>query len=295
MPARDGLFFRSDYFGDAAAFAALAGLIEDVFGIDIAVMDRLGGPDPTSMPFAWFDEAGACIANISAFSLPLVIDGVFVRAAGLQSGAVRPDHRGRGLYRTVMEAALAHCDSEGFEAVALITDTPDLYGRYGFQSLPQHRFSGTAPHGGRAVSSRRLDISSEADLALLCRLIEGRRPVSDRFAPLRQREMFLFNALLMPEVKLDLLEDHRAVIAWRTGEDGSFELIDIVGTRIPWLADILASLRVGASRITVHFAPDHLGWMGTAIPDESGMVLMLRSARDLSPREPFALAPMAEF
>ncbi|WP_432346492.1 GNAT family N-acetyltransferase [Shinella yambaruensis] len=295
MPDRKGLSFRSDYFGDGAAWRALADLLKDIFGIDVTVMDRLGGPDPTTMPFAWFDDAGRCIANISAFSLPLVINGTFVRAAGLQSGAVRPEHRGKGLYRDVMEAALRHCDAEGFEAVALLTDTPDLYHRHGFRTLAQHRFSGPAPAGGRDGPLRRLDIGSEVDLTLLGRLLDGRRPVSDRFAPLRQKEMFLFNAALMPDLRLDLMEEANAVIAWQMGEDDGFDLLDVVGARIPSLADILASLHLAPARVTMHFAPDHLVWAGTAVPDEGDMVLMLRAAGDLAPEQPFALSPMAAF
>jgi predicted N-acetyltransferase YhbS len=296
MPAdRRGLTFRSDYFGDPTAWRALAGLLEDTFGIDVTAMDRLGGPDPTSMPFAWFDAEDTCIANITAFSLPLVINGSFVRAAGLQSGAVRPSHRGQGLYRDVMQAALEHCDGEGFEAVALLTDKPGLYGRHGFRTLAQHRFRGPAPTGGRAGPVRRLGIENDADVTLLHRLLEGRRPVSDRFAPLRQLEMFLFNASMMPDLRLDLMEADNAVIAWQTGQDGSFELLDVVGANIPRLADILAGLRIVPSRVTTYFAPDHLDWPGEATGDTGDMVLMLRSGRDVRPPEPFGLPPMAEF
>lgn len=295
MPDREGLSFRSDYFGDSAAQRALAGLIEDIFEIDVTVMDRLGGPDPTSTAFAWFDGEGRCVANISAFSLPLIVNGIFVRAAGLQSGAVRPEHRGKGLYRDVMEAALRHCDAEGFEAIALLTDTPGLYHRHGFRTLAQHRFSGPAPTGGQAGPLRRLDIDSEADVTLLGRLLDGRRPVSDRFAPLRQKEMFLFNAALMPDLILDLMEETGAIIAWRMGEDGDFDLLDVVGARIPSLADILASLHIAPARITVHFAPDHLEWAGAAAAEVGDMVFMLRGPEGLSPRQPFGLPPMAEF
>jgi predicted N-acetyltransferase YhbS len=295
MPDRPGLIFRSDYFGDTAAWHSLATLLEETFGIDVTALDRLGGPDPTSMPFAWFDADGICIANITAFSLPLVTNGTFVRAAGLQSGAVRPNHRGQGLFRDVMEAALDRCDAEGFEAVALLTDKPALYERHGFRTLAQHRFVGAAPMGGRAGSVRRLDIQSESDVTLLRRLLEGRGPVSDRFAPLRQMEMFVFNASLMPDLRLDMMEDANAIIAWQAGDDGSVELLDIVSARIPSLADILASLRITPSRVIAHFAPDHLAWDGEAIPDLGDMVLMLRSANGLRPEQPFALPPMAEF
>ena len=79
------------------------------------------------------------------------------------------------------------------------------------------------------------------------------------------------------------------------GEDGAFELFDVVGARIPALADILASLRLTPPRVTVHFAPDHLGWAGEPIAETSNMVLMLRGAENLRPQKPFALPPMAEF
>ena len=296
MPAdRPGLIFRSDYFGDTTAWLALADLLENVFGIDVTTLDRLGGPDPTSIPFAWFDIEGACVANITAFSLPLVVDGAFVRAAGLQSGAVRPSHRGQSLYRHVMEAALDHCDAEGFEAVLLLTDKPALYERHGFRTLVQHRFSGAAPAGGRVCPVRKLDMANEGDVTLLARLIDGRRPVSDRLAPLRQREMFLFNASLMPNLQLHLMETDNAVIAWQTGEDGRFDLLDVVGPSIPSLADMLASLRLAPTHVTVHFAPDHLAWDGEAVPYAGDTVLMMRSMRALWPDRPLALSPMAEF
>lgn len=294
MDRREGLSFRSHYLDDPVAWRALTGLLDDVFEIDITIMGRLGGPDPTSVPFGWFDADGTCIANITAFSLPLVIDGVEVRAAGLQSGAVRPSHRSRGLYRNVMEAALDHCDAEGFEAVALLTDTPDLYRRYGFVPLAQSRFAGAPPASGKAHPVRRLNIGNEADVALLRRLLADRQSVSGRFAPLRQVEMFLFNACLMPDLRLDLMGES-TVIAWQAGEDGGFELLDIVGTDIPSLADILASLRIAPPRVLVHFAPDRLAWEGKPGPDTGDMVLMLRAKDSFQPEQPFALPPMAEF
>lgn len=290
-----GLIFRAHYIDDRAAWQGLCDLLRDIFEIDVSGLDRLGGPDPTSAPFGFFDADGACIANITAFAMPLVIDGVFVRAAGLQSGAVRPSHRGRGLYRAVMEAALDHCDAEGFEAVVLLTDKPALYEKHGFRPLPQHRFAGVPPTGGQAFATRRLHLANEADLTLLSRLLDGRAPVSDRFAPLRQKEMFLFNASLMPDLKLDLLGEAGVVVAWQADGEGNVDILDIVGTRMPALADILASLDVTPQRVTVHFAPDHLAWEGEAIADDGEMVFMLRGPDDLQPALPFALPPMAAF
>ncbi len=295
MTGHPALVLRANYFGDPIASRALAALLDDIFGIDVTILDRLGGPDPTGVPFAWFDASSTCIANISAFSMPLVINGNFTRAAGLQSGAVRPEYRGRGLFRSVMEAALDYCDSEGFEAVTLLTDKPALYEPYGFWALTQHRFIGPAPTGGRAAATRRLDMASDADVTFLRRLLNARRPVSDRFAPLRQVEMFLFNAALMPDLRLDFMEENGAVIAWQQSEEGTFELFDVAGAQIPTLADVITSLRITPSRIRVHFAPDHLDWTGEAVADDGDMVLMLRGADGLHPEHLFALPPMAEF
>jgi GNAT superfamily N-acetyltransferase len=163
-----GLTFRQDYFGDDAAWAALVSLLKDTFGIDIDPLRQLGGADPTSMPFGWFDDTGTLAANLSAFAMPIVINGRTINAAGFQSGAVRPPWRGRGLYRDVTAKALEWCDQQRFEAVVLYTDKPDLYTPYGFVSLPMHLHAGDAPTPIPATTpSRRLDPWNAEDLALL--------------------------------------------------------------------------------------------------------------------------------
>lgn len=150
-----GLTFRQDYFGDPAGWAALVCLLRDIFGIDIGPLQQLGGPDPTSMPFGWFDAEGELAANISAFALPFVLNGKIVHAAGLQSGAVRPPWRGRGLYRDVTVKALDWCEKQGFEAVILYTDKPSLYEAYGFRAIPLHRYEGPAPDPSSSVARAR--------------------------------------------------------------------------------------------------------------------------------------------
>ncbi|MBP2442688.1 GNAT family N-acetyltransferase [Rhizobium leguminosarum] len=295
-PDSAGLTFRQDYFGDPAGWAALVCLLKDIFGIDIGPLQQLGGPDPTSMSFGWFDAEGALAANISAFALPFVFNGTIIHAAGLQSGAVRPPWRGRGLYRDVTVKALDWCERQGFEAVILYTDKPSLYEAYGFRAIPQHRYEGAAPDPSIFVEPARLLAPSNADdLALLQSLLKARSPVSTSLSVTVNAAMFLINTQLDPDVRVSLLEDQQAAIAWKMDATGRFSLLDVVATEIPTLAAILGGLDIASAAVDVFFRPDKLGWTGAPQPVESGTVLMLRGLGDEAPHFPAMLSPMADF
>jgi GNAT superfamily N-acetyltransferase len=296
MSAIPGLVYREDYFSDPAGWSAVKDLLRDIFGIDISPLDRLGGPDPTSMPSAWFDENGRCIANLSAFSMPVVMNGRPVRAAGLQSGAVRPEWRGRGLFRSVLTRTLERIDDAGFAAALLYTDKPTLYEPYGFVAVQQFFFEGTPPASGtQQAGTRRLDVNDAGDLDILRGLLARRSPVSYRFAVSAQSAMFLLNCVLVDAVRLDVLTDYECVVAWRMGAGEVFELLDIVGPEMPSLATILALLSIAPAKVIVHVPPDRLGWMGTSVRGETDLVFMIRGATGRVPTEPFCLSPMAEF
>lgn len=290
------LTLRQGYIGDPAAFLALADLLQDSFGIDISFQMNLGGPDPTSMPFGYFDPSGRCVANFSAFSMPLVVKGRAVRAAGYQSGAVRPDYRGQGLYGTLMKRAFNWAEREGFEAGVLLTDKPGLYEPYGFRTVPQFKFQGVVPRAGFPSSlARDLDLKQEADLHITQMALEARQPVSEIFSVVRQKEMFLLNARLDPEIRLSLLAEDDAVIAWKPQGETSLEILDVAARHIPPLTHIMASLGASFERAEVFFPMDRLGWEGVAIPHQSDCVLMVRGLEPASLAQPLMLSPMADF
>lgn len=298
MPATidsHGLTFRQDYFGDPAAWAALVALLQDTFGIDVGIQDRFGGPDPTSMPFGYFDENGVCAANFTAFSMPLMIDGRLVKAAGFQSGAVRPHWRGRGLYRDLMTRAFGWCDEQGFELGILLTDKPAMYKPYGFAVLPQQRFVGAPPADMESDGrSRALSVERAGDVALIRQILRERVPVSSVFAVASQAEMFLLNSVFDQEVRLSYLEQHEAIVAWKT-EGTSFQLLDIAGKTIPPLPAILSALDQHPNSVEVCFPPDKLGWQGAPEPLMSDISLMVRGNAADRLSAPVILSPMAEF
>jgi predicted N-acetyltransferase YhbS len=184
------LTFRQSYLSDPASWRALIDLLQDTFHINIGALDNLGGMDPSSMPFGWFDEKGVLAANLSVFSMPMMVDGRRLKVAALQSGAVRPAHQGKGLYRHVMQMAFAWIDESGFDLAMLYTDKPAMYEPYGFKTVPVHKFTGPSPQPGPASSARALDIDNSADVTLLTGLINGRAPASNLFSPLSHRRCF---------------------------------------------------------------------------------------------------------
>ncbi len=290
----EGLTFRTDYFADRGAWDAFAALLADIFGLDLGPLDRLGGPDPSAMPFAFFDDGGKCVANVSAFLMPLVVDGAPVLAAGLQSGAVRPAWRGRGLYRQLTDRALAWCAARGASPVLLYTDNPALYAR-SFQVLPEHAFAGPPPPAwnGPVAPARRLDLAVPADLGLLRHLLAIRSPVSGRIGLVGHGTMFLLNAALDPDVGLYHLPDADVVVARGAGD--GFRLLDIVGGDIPTLARILAAFGPAPGRVEVCFPPDRLGWDGEPVPAQAPCALMAHGPLARSFCRPFMLPPTAAF
>lgn len=290
------LTLRQDYFGAPSGFQALTDLLQDVFEIDVGVLQQFGGPDPSSMPFGYFDPAGRCVANFSAFSIPLIINGTLVKAAGYQSGAVLPEFRGHGLYKDLMQRAFAWADTSGFSAGILLTDKPSLYEKYGFKAVPQHRFCGPAPDfQPMDAKTRQLDLNHAADIAILSEILDHRQPVSNRFAVVRQKEMFLLNSVFDPTITLSLLPALGIVIAWKRGNDGRLLLLDIAGPSLPTMAEILSHLNQPADRIEAHFPTDRLRWEGTPMAHQGNCVLMVSGLPQQALQTPFMLSPMAEF
>ncbi|MBB6486410.1 GNAT family N-acetyltransferase [Rhizobium lusitanum] len=289
-----GLTLRQDYFGDPSAWKGLVDLLQDTFSIDVGIQDKFGGPDRGSMPFGYFDGEGRCIANFSAFSMPMMINGRAVKAAGYQSGAVRPEWRERGLYRDLMRRAFERTAAEGYELDLLLTDKPELYERYGFRTVPQHVFIAQMPKLQKSDrAARQLSLETPEDLHLIQTLLQNRQPVSERFAVIEQTEMFLLNACFNPAIRLTALGDD-AVIAW-TFDGATFWLLDVAGTAIPSLATILSALDVEPDRIEICFSPDRLDCEASIEPYEGYTVLMARGKAAGEITGPLILSPMAEF
>ena len=294
---KTGLTFRQGYFDDPLALEALAVLLQETFGIDIRPALSLGGMDKSTVPFGYFDTDGRCIANFSMFSMPLMVGGERVMAAAYQSGAVRPEYRGQGLYRDLMRRVFAHARATGHEADILLTDKQALYTPYGFQSVRMFGFQGAAPPSvPDAAACQPLFFDRPVDLQCVSDALDIRQPVSGRFAVAGLKELFLLNAWWQrDDMNLSYLSRQKAVIAWREEAD-KLILLDIVSAHIPPLREICAALGTDCSRVETRFSPDRLEWSGAQAVADPHVYLMASTAlAEQLEKAPVGFSPLAEF
>ena len=204
-----------------------------------------------STPFL-FCEGERVLAHVGVLEMNLVVAGRPMLVGGIHAVVTHPDHRRRGLSRALMEEALAWCEAR--YGTLLLTGEPELYDRYGFRSVPEHRFAGKkGGSGGRGL--RLLDRKSGYDGEILLRLLDARAPVSERLGIVRDRAIFLFDTALWP---LHYAEDLDAVVAYSV-KQGTLRLYDIVAERMPGLGAVLARIPEPFERIEVYFTPDRVG------------------------------------
>lgn len=251
------LHFRSGYAETTDGLSELIKLIQDVFEIDVSPLNRLGH-DPSVVSFGWW-RGDRLVANVSLYQRRLWLLGKEVPAFGVQSVAVRPEWRGRGLFRDLMTRALAFADART-SLVILETGTPALYQPFGFRQIEEARFSGGLKCRQSRPNYRALSLDEESDVALLRDLFSRRAPTSLLASACDHPALFMLKAALTPEIKLLHLEDLEAVVAVMGLDQPSLTLLDIVAASIPPLEAIVSALGYGGERVEVHLTPDRLAW-----------------------------------
>jgi predicted N-acetyltransferase YhbS len=251
------LDFRSDYAHSSGGLSELSRLIYDVFEVDISPLDRLGH-DPSVVAFGWWldDEL---IANVSLYERRLWLQGEQVTAICVQSVAVRPEWRGKGLFRELMRRVLDFADAR-VDLVILATATPNLYTPFGFRQVGEATFSAKSTKQQTQPRCRVLSLNEDTDLALLRDLFSRRIPTSLMASACDHPALFMLKAIETPEIELLHLPDLDAVVAVKGRNGPSMILIDIVAQSIPSLAEIVSAVGYTGERINLHLTPDRLSW-----------------------------------
>ena len=238
--------------------------------------------EDVSTPFV-HERDGQVVAHVGVLESRLCCMGRERLVGGIHAVCTLERLRRRGLYRALMEEALAHCDAR-YETVKLSTENPELYVPFGFRVIPEYRFTAEVPvprgptnaRGPTdARSFRPLDTSGAQDLDHLDRLVRERTPPSRALSAL-DVDVFKFNAAqfdgaaLQYCAALDLLAVMR-----RDGE--TLEIFELAAASYPDLATLLVHVEPRPARVVLYFRPDVLGIEAQAEPYRfDGDVLMVR-------------------
>jgi predicted N-acetyltransferase YhbS len=251
-------------FDDPDLFSQVFDLLDVVFpGLRGAAEMAAGigaSWESVSTPFV-HEEDGRIVSHIGVIERELVLLGSQVRAGSIHAVATHPDYRRRGLYRKLMEETLADCEGR-LDTLILTTGNPEYYEPFGFRVLQQYGFTGRGNSSGGRDELRKLDMGSADDVALLHSLLDTSASVSEVAGYVNYRVVFCFNECENP---LLYSEELGAVFVMKL-EGTRLELFNIVGPRIPSLAELLERIPAPIDEVAVSFSPDRLDMDAEATP-----------------------------
>ncbi|MBE7121080.1 GNAT family N-acetyltransferase, partial [Bacillus cereus] len=255
-------------------------LFEEVFGITSQTLHDLsekGYWDYTYKALSFIQDDNA-IANVAAFSLPLLLNGKKINAAGIQSIMTHPDFRRQGLMTQLLNKMIEEIDKQ-FECAFLFTETPELYKSFGFQIVQEYLM--TIPYDNKNNKDsilRKLDFYNEEDRNLINEIIENSQRLSNMFSTINYRSSFYlkmydlkWNEKLYYSKKLD------AMIVYEV-ENEKLKLYGVFAPVLPILDELCEGIPEPFTEIEFYFCPDQLGIDDVQYKElQSSKYLMVRS------------------
>jgi predicted N-acetyltransferase YhbS len=261
---------RRSYADDPRLGDRVFGLLDQVFpGLGISehrrAAERFGALwESASTPFGR-EEDGRLLSHVGLLELPLVIAGHPVTAGGVHAVATHPDHRRRGLYRSLMDELLSFA-RERYETLVLTTAHPEYFEPFGFRVVPESAFVAEVDHPAGRDATRLLNLEAAADRSLMHRLLADRAPVSETLGVRAEKVVWAFYEARSPlRYSADL---DAVIVAERIGS--RLRIYDVVARRMPGLDQILDVLGEPVSDVVTFFAPDPLRGRFVARPAELG-------------------------
>jgi GNAT superfamily N-acetyltransferase len=227
-------------------------------GMSLSDQERLARPlgchwEKVSTPFVYWDGKRP-VSHVGVLEIPLVLEGRETRPGGVHAVCTHPDFRGRGLYKALMSDVMRWCEHR-YQTVVLTTSHPALYEPFGFRVVPESRFVGSLAAVAPGRGLRQLDFGRASDVALLGEVLPVRAPVSFSLGVVREPAVFAFNEARRPLHYAGKLD----VVVSLEIERTTLRLFDVVGQKIPTLAQIAEIIPQPIERVEVYFCPDRLG------------------------------------
>lgn len=237
---------------DQAFKRRLNDLTERVFGFTFTKWDALGLWDDRYRAYA-VEEDGRLLANVSIAQMDLLIGGQRQPAVQLGAVATRPEFRGQGLARVLMEHVLdRHAAAPAF--LFANDSVLDFYPRFGFRRAAEVQpfIQLTAPLRGNPCT--RLAV----DDPLLRRRLESRERYSLVLDVARSAWINLFHLVMEFEQSAYFLPAHDTIVIAKQQQD-TVLLYDVLCGPGSSFARAIPDLPFpGATKLEFAFTPDGL-------------------------------------
>ncbi|PFL13119.1 GNAT family N-acetyltransferase [Bacillus cereus] len=259
-------------------------LFEEVFGIESQTLrdfTEKGYWDYTYKALSFLQD-NKVIANVAAFSLPLLINGEKINAAGIQSVMTHPDFRRQGLMTQLLNKMIEEIDKQ-CEYAFLFTETPELYKSFGFQIVQEYLM--TIPYDKKNNKDsilRKLDFYNEEDRNSINEIIENGQRLSNMFSTINYRSSFYlkmydlkWNEKLYYSKKLDTMIVYEV-------ENEKLKLYGVFAPVLPILDELCEEISESFTEVEFYFCPDQLGIDEVQYTElQSSKYLMVRSNKEV--------------
>jgi len=246
----------ANYANDPTLFKRCIRLIDSVFpGVENVAMTGMKYDacwDKISLPFI-VEDNGEVIAHLGLIPLELMLNHQKRKVAAIHGICVKPEFRGRGLFKQLMREALTYIANH-FSASLLFTDKPDLYHPYHFLVLPEYDYRVNSPGLFQKKKSdlRVLELDNTHDLQIMHDLLANRLPLSKQLSLLNESTIFTLDNL---NKKIYFSAQLNAIIIYQI-VDQTLYLKDIVAERHYQLNEIIEKIPENFDKIILQFCPD---------------------------------------
>lgn len=273
---RNKLRMVSHYRDEEGLRLSFNRLAQLTFGIDFEAWYQKGAWDDSYTCYS-FADGEEIVANVSVTAMTVLLNRNEVPALQIGTVMTHPNYRGMGLFKTLLEEALAAHSWQDKSLIFLFANESvvNLYPKLGYQRSPFYRYETdvelSEQNGARQL--RKLDVTQEEDWALLVRLAGRRGPLPAECSVIGSSSIFLWYCLNVFPDALYYAEDRDLLLVYEWSE-GKFDLMDVVSSRPVLFAEVaeclaahqgVAVLQDGRCRIEFHFTPDFADLAGEHI------------------------------
>jgi GNAT superfamily N-acetyltransferase len=208
-----------------------------------------------STPFI-IEEKGEIIAHAGVWPLTMVIDGKEHQSASIHGVCVKPEYRGRGLFKQLMNEAMTYVKTH-FDSSVLFTTKPYLYENFPYKvMLPEYDFEvSQKPEVKNETSDiRKLLLDNSDDVKIMQHLLSNRLPLSNQFSIIGDNGKSLF---ILNTYQKDIYYSKKlnALTVFEIYNHTLFikEIISLVPLH---LNDVIAMIPEKFDKIILQFCPD---------------------------------------